>query len=186
MFALDYDGVVADANALKSRWIRDHLGLDVPRYDCDLTSCVPIVGQEMYETMSVDIFGKEGTIAAPPVPGIEEALQALTAIGPVYIITARDEHRAAFSRQWLDTHGLSHYIHDLIAQGDRPDRPKVKVAKELGCRALIEDDSRHLILGVLPQLVLLREGMGESVHASEGRVVCSTWPDAVAALAEGA
>lgn len=183
MFALDYDGVVADANALKSQWIRDHLDLDVPRHDCDLTSCVPIIGRETYETMAVDIFGGEGTAAAPPVPGIEAALQALAALGPVYIITARDERKAGFSQQWLDTHGLARYIRDLIAQDDRPDRPKVQVAKELGCRALIEDDSRHLIPGLLPQLVLLREGMGEPLYVSEGCIVCSTWPDAVSAVA---
>jgi len=104
----------------------------------------------------------------------------------VYIITARDEGRADFSRQWLDAHGLASHIRDLIAQDDRPDRPKVEVAKELGCHALIEDDSRHLIPGVLPQLVHLRVGMGKPVHVSDARVVCSTWLDAVSLLTEGA
>ena len=185
MFALDYDGVIADANALKSHWLRDHLGIDVPSYDCDLTSCVPIIGMETYETMAVDIFGEEGTAAAPPVPGVEEALQDLAALGPVYIITARDERRATFSQQWLDMRGFTRYIHGLIAQNDQPDRPKVEVARELGCRALIEDDSRHLIPGFLPQLVHLRVGMEKPVHVSDGRVVCSTWPDAVSLLTEG-
>lgn len=181
MFALDYDGVIADTNALKSAWLRDKRGLDLPRWQCDFTSSVPIIGRETYDRMAVDVFGEEGTAQAPPVPGVEAALAALAGRGPVYIITARDERKAAFSRQWLDDHRLARHITDIIAQDDRPDRPKVGIAEELGCHTLVEDDERHLLPGAIAGLIHLRVGMESPMHLCDGHCVCSTWEDAVAA-----
>ena len=178
MFALDYDGVIADANALISTWIREHLGLDLPRYRCDLTQRLPVIGEERSAEMGRTVYGEDHTAKAEPVTGAQQALRSLSEQGAVYVVTARDETLTAFSRRWLDQAGLMPYIRDVVPMGSER---KVDIAKRLGCKVLIDDDQRHLIPGVVPRLILMRVGMGRPAYEADGCCVCSTWEDATAA-----
>jgi len=177
MFALDYDGVIADTNSLISQWLRDHLGMERPAYFCDWSQLSPVIGEARYREMGSWVYGEEGTALAEPVPGVEAALEALAAAGPVYLITARNEALTRYTRGWLDARGWLRYFTDVITQGERL---KVDIAKGLGCRALVDDDQRHLIPGPVPKLVLFRHGMGRPAHPLDGCTVCSSWDDALA------
>ena len=53
MFSVDFDGVIANTNNVKSKWIRSHLDIDVPPTYCDRTSCVSRIGLSEYERMWV-------------------------------------------------------------------------------------------------------------------------------------
>ena len=176
MYALDYDGVIANTGALISRWVRDNMDLDIPSYRCDWTQLSPITGQERYYELGKFAYGPEGSAIAEPVDGAIDALHALAAAGSLYLITARNEKQTEDTRAWLDKRGLTDLFADIISQGDRP---KVDTANELGCRVLVDDDQRHLISGALPKLILFRPGMGEPAHQVDGHTVCCSWPDAL-------
>ncbi len=53
---LDYDGIIADTNRVKARWIREHLGVEVEPWRCDRTRCVPIIGASAYESMGEVVY----------------------------------------------------------------------------------------------------------------------------------
>ena len=179
MFALDYDGVIADTNQLISEWLRGNMGLDRPRYRCDWSQLCPVIGEERYREMGRVIYWDEYTAKADILPGAEAALEALSAAGPLYLITARNEELTTFSRAWLDKRDLTRHFADILSMGDRL---KVDIAKDLGCKVLVDDDQRHLIPGVIEHLVLFRPSMGEPVHQLDGCTVCSTWEDALEAM----
>ncbi len=181
MFALDYDGVIADTGSLISQWLRDHLGMDRPAYRCDWSQLSPVIGEERYREMGAWVYGEEGSARAEPVPGAQAALEALAAAGPVYLITARNDALTRYTRDWLDARGWLRYFAGLIPQGQRL---KVDIAKDLGCRVHVDDDQRHLIPGVIPKLVLFRHGMGRPVHQLDGCKVCCSWDDALACCLE--
>jgi len=184
MFAIDYDGTIAATNAVKSRWIREHLGLDVPPWLCDHTSCSGAMSEEEYQRIARDVYSEAETLRAAPVPGAPEALQALAVRGPVYVVTARMPEQVAASRRWLENHGLAGCVRDIVsAAGDE----KIALAERLGCRALVDDDGRHLrgeASGLLR--IHLRAGMPGRAAMKDGVLVCTTWQDALAAALDAA
>ena len=99
MFALDYDGTIADTNAVKSQWIRDHLGKKIEPYNCDRTWCVPLIGEDNYNRMSNVVYDRRHSLSAFPVPGAPNALKIISGHGPVYVITARDSTNAPFAEE---------------------------------------------------------------------------------------
>lgn len=75
--ALDYDGVIADTNSVKSRWIRRHLRWDVPPWETDRTYCARHIGIGTYLRMAPEAYGWRASLAARAVPGARRALRAL-------------------------------------------------------------------------------------------------------------
>ncbi|MFC1606396.1 hypothetical protein ACFL47_00375 [Candidatus Latescibacterota bacterium] len=174
MFALDYDGTIADTNAIKTRWISDNLGLDVAPYSCDHTWCAPIIGEEDYKHMSGVVYNHENTIAAKPIHGAPEALKELAAHGPVYIATARDSSSSPYAAEWLEVNGLMKYIERIVPWVGTP---KIMVARSLGCRALVDDDIRHL--ETMPpegmKLLLIKPDFEGTADIPEEVTLCTKW-----------
>jgi len=177
MFALDYDGTIADTNSIKVEWIRKNLRRDVPKYNCDRTSCVPLIGLEEYDRMSKEVYARDPTLAAKPVPGAPQALETLAAHGSVYILTAR-RSTLSFAQEWLEKNSLASHIREIISVTDRP---KIIVAGNLGCKVLIDDDKRHLLAVPNAHLLLihLRIGFDQMIETEENIRMCTTWHDAV-------
>ena len=176
MFALDYDGVIADTNSLKARWIQEHLDIEIPSYRCDRTECVPLIGESHYNAMSDAVYGSEGSWLAAPVPGVADALAILAESGPVYLLSARTEKRLTYVRDWLEEHRLTDFFSDMFSSSQTQ---KLEVASGLGCRVLVDDDMRHLI----PQCesvagVLLKAGLTETIPTPEWLELATSWDHA--------
>jgi len=184
MFALDYDGTIADTNAIKTRWIRDNLDRDVAPYNCDHTWCAPIIGEDNYKRMSGVVYNRENTRTAEPIPGAPEALKALAAHGPVYIATARDSSNAPFAAEWLEARGLMEHIERIVPWVGEP---KIAVARSLGCSSLVDDDVRHLT--ALPadgmKLLLIKPGFKGTVDLPVDVTLCTNWERIVAEATAG-
>jgi hypothetical protein len=177
MFALDYDGTIADTNTIKARWIRENLGIGVPPYNCDHTWCAPIIGEDAYKRMSPVVYNRENSLAAEPVAGAVEALKRLAEHGPVLVVTARDSSNAPFAAEWLNNRGLMRYIERVVPWTGEP---KIVTARSLGCRALVDDDIRHLLTepAVDLKLLLLKPGYTGDAVAEQGVILCTSWEKA--------
>ena len=173
MFAVDFDGTVADTGALKRDWIRDRgMGEFAPwHYNrSDLARLAPDLD---YGAM-LDHVCCQATLTSRPIAGAERALAALSKAGPVYILTVRDGAWLDYAIEWLTAHGLRRFITREVSQGRRP---KPEVAAELGCKVLIDDEGGNLsppppgMLGIH-----LRLAMPEPVKGVG--TVCASWEEA--------
>ncbi|MBN1290878.1 MAG: hypothetical protein JXB48_03485 [Candidatus Latescibacteria bacterium] len=184
MFALDYDGTIADTNTIKSKWIRDEFGIEIAPYNCDRTWCVPIIGEDNYNRMSPFVYDREHSLQAKPIPGAPEALRTLSEHSPVYVVTARTGSNAPFAEEWLTEHGLMQYIERIIPGTGEP---KITVAKSLGCSILIDDDIRHLtdMPGNGMKLLLIKPGFEGDVSLPLGVTLCTTWERLVEEAVKG-
>jgi phosphoglycolate phosphatase-like HAD superfamily hydrolase len=141
--ALDYDGVIADTNQVKSDWIAETLSLDVPPWLCNRTECVPIIGLENYNRMSPIVYGREASLRARPVPGVLEALQTLRQMYRLAIVTARTEEQIQWTGEWLAAQGIEDAFEGIHSSSGG--MTKAEIVCQLGAIALIEDDVRHLL-----------------------------------------
>ena len=142
VIGIDYDGTIADTNGQKARWIREHCGIAIEPYQCDRTTCVPIIGQSRYDGMTATVYERKWTLRSQPVTGALDALYKLSTNYDIFIITARLPHRVAFAREWLQANECSGLIKDVLtsAGGD-----KESVCLDHGIDVLIDDDLRHLL-----------------------------------------
>ena len=176
---LDFDGTIADTNSIKSEWIKNNLGSEVPPYLCDRTSAVPIIGQENYERMRREVYSEIETSQLVPVEGLDLALQEMSVHSECFLVTARGNLKLI--RDWLNSRGLS----GRIQMSDQPTNhlEKVEVCVNLGINLLIDDDSRHLPSPTdnLIHGVLFKPGSPSS-YTVEDLLICRSWK-AVARLA---
>ena len=143
LLAVDYDGVIADTNSMKSDWIKGKLCLDNPPWKCDRTNCVPLIGERLYNEMGEFVYGNEGSSQANPVPGALKGIQNLVNLGwMIHIVTARSEERIQWAQKWVNGHGLETNILGLTSsEGSR----KLDLAEIMGAAAILDDDLRHLV-----------------------------------------
>jgi len=178
---IDYDATIADTNSVKATWIREHLGLEVSPWQCDRTTCVPIIGLENYEAMSLVVYERDYTLVAAPIAGALDALRTLSLHSSVYIITARPPHRIAFAKTWLAEHGAADTISNIVSSAATD---KQALCREHGVNVLVDDDVRHLVhlseQGT--RAILFKPGFdGESVIPA-GVTLCRSWDEVMAAL----
>ena len=172
--AIDFDGTIADTNALKSQWIRDHLGRDIPRYLCDRTSCVPLIGEDAYNDLSRWVYAEEATLILEPVAEAIEALNQLAQTGDFHVITARDETNLRFAEAWLERHCVLKLARSVLATRSRS---KEDVLRELGCDALVDDDARHLapVAGSTVTPIEFKPGAPSTFEGVAGAHLCRSW-----------
>ena len=178
MFALDYDGVIADTNTQKSEWILRHCGIHVPSYKCDRSSCVPLIGEDAYQEMGQEVYGEYLSLRARPVPGLKESLESLKGYGPLHIISARNGKQLQSAHLWLEQQSLRSYFEGIYVLGNIN---KVSRAVSLGCQILIDDDPRHLTVETEKKVIriLLKIGADDSPVASTEFLFCRSWKEAV-------
>ena len=179
--AIDYDGTIADTNLVKVEWVKAHLGLDLSRWQCSRTSCVPLIGIADYERMIAVVYEHDSTLQAQPLPGALDAVRALVALGQVYIVTARPPRRIEFAREWLSLHGVLPHITGVESSVGSS---KGVICARLGARALVEDDERHLRRAGAPGLrrILLHYGRPAGSESIPGIDFCTTWPQVLSLL----
>jgi hypothetical protein len=177
--ALDYDGVIADTNSVKSRWIRRHLRRDVPPWETDRTNCVRLIGIEDYLRMAPDAYGWRASLAARPVPGARRALRTLAARCRVYLLTARWGSMLRGCRAWLRRNGLDRHIEGYLTGGHANGQGEGKAAlcAKHGIRALVDDDERHFIGVNAPGVlrILFKNGARGRVKVPRGSKLFTGW-----------
>jgi hypothetical protein len=169
--ALDYDGVIADTNQVKSDWIAGTLGLDVPPWLCNRTECVPLIGLENYNRMSPIVYGREASLRAQPMPGVLEAVHTLRQMYRLAIVTARTEEQVQWTRDWLAQQGIEDAFEGIHSSSGGI--AKADILRQLGAIALIEDDVRHLLKA--PEVRFVR------IHLAPHREEGSSHPGIVTA-----
>lgn len=179
--ALDYDGVIADTNSLKSRWILRHLGRKVPPWETDRTSCVRHIGREAYRRMSPEVYGWKASLKARAVPGIRRAIRDLAARARVYVLTARSGEMLRGCRAWMRRSGLDRFVAGYLVGGraEALGEGKVPLCARYGLIALVDDDERHFDgLGGVPVLkVLFKNGARGRVRVPPGARLFTRWSD---------
>jgi hypothetical protein len=140
--AIDFDGTLADANAIKAQWIKQNLGIDVPPWKCSRTSCVPIIGSANYELMGEFVYGDEATSKMQPNPGAVQAIEALSSGASLYIVTNRRASNVPFAQRWLDAQRIAKFFHAVLSSEAQS---KAAICQEHGINILLDDDIRHLI-----------------------------------------
>jgi uncharacterized HAD superfamily protein len=177
MFALDYDGVIADTNAVKAKWIKDHLGKEVPLYLCDRTSCVPVIGEDQYDRMANEVYEEQLSLEAKPALGVRQSLKILSHYGQIYVISSRSKRQILYAEEWLKRNKLSKFIHSILSKGPKS---KVSWAKSLDCKVLIDDDERHLVSEPDNKIVLILLKVGLEPHrlSENDFQLCTDWKDA--------
>ena len=142
VLAIDYDGVVANTNEIKSLWIRNYLGLKVPSWRCDRTQCVPLIGIDNYEQMSQVVYGRKASLDAKPVAGAVQSIQRLSKLFRLYIVTARSKEKINWVHQWLVMNSLATFIQEVVSSVGKG---KADVIVHIRAVALLDDDLRHLV-----------------------------------------
>ncbi|OGO20315.1 MAG: hypothetical protein A2Z14_18520 [Chloroflexi bacterium RBG_16_48_8] len=174
MFAIDFDGTIADTNTLKSRWILNHLGIQIPPYACDKTTCVSKIGLNQYTRMAVEVYKADHSLKVQPIPGSLQALNALHEHGPIYVVTARDPEELLVVSEWLSLEKLDQYITRLLPTNGVS---KISLAESLNCQVLIDDDIRHLVSDSSQHLlrILLKIGHDEEMEMPPNVKLCTSW-----------
>ncbi len=176
---LDYDGIIADTNRVKARWIREHLGVEVEPWRCDRTRCVPIIGASAYESMGEVVYERRSSLAAPPVAGGLDAIRDLERAYRLYVVTARRDHRVEFARRWLELQGIAGCFEAVLSSAGST---KARICIDHEITALVDDDERHLgsLTGVEP--VLLKAGYTGSGEEFADLRALRSWPEVVVHL----
>ena len=170
---VDYAGILADTNLIKARWIREDLGRDMPAWQCDRTSCVPVIGAEPYEAIANVVYEKEWSMQASPVAGALDAVNALSMCGKLYVVSARLAHRMAFARKWLEQRDVARLVNGFLSFAGSD---KKALCTQYGLQVLIDDDARHLE-GLPPERIrpfLLKPGLQDELDVPAGVALCRT------------
>jgi hypothetical protein len=176
---LDFDGTIADTNAVKSKWIQVELGMHVPPYLCDRSSAVPIIGEENYRKMREEVHSEKNTSQFAMVAGLDSGLIEMSRHSEFFLVTARGNLRLV--RAWLKSRGLL----ERIQMSDQPTNhlKKLEVCLNLGIDLLVDDDSRHLPSSSDNSIhvILFKPGAPKSYRVGD-LPICRSW-NAVAQFA---
>jgi hypothetical protein len=174
--ALDFDGTVADTNFVKSEWIKNNLGLTIPPYQCDRTSCLPIIGTENYNKMGRYVYSESCTINIPIADGCMEIITKLKSIGQLFIVTARTGERLLSASEWLSKYEETK---DVNVMGvDTTLCSKLEKCRENNVSILIDDDERHLLNSQNFEICgILFKKDAPNDFVSIYKNICSSWEE---------
>lgn len=147
LIAIDFDGVVADTNAIKSEWIKSELCKEVFPYDCNRSMCEAKIGKNYYNQLAEFAYSRNSTLNTSIVNGLEKVINDFSNYYDFIIITARNPKRMEFAEQWIEKNKLSKYFKNIVSSEKdilEEKLTKIEIAKSAGAIALIDDDTRHL------------------------------------------
>jgi hypothetical protein len=85
-------------------------------------------------------LGEEATRSAEPVFGASTGLRILSKRCQIHVVSARNDVRLQWARQWLVDRGLMRFVHGVHSSDGTT---KWEVCANLGCSVLVDDDLRH-------------------------------------------
>lgn len=145
--AFDFDGVIADTNKEKIKWLRNK-GFSTKCADktslySELSNILTNTEiDELYNNMSKIIFQPETLYRTKPVLGAIEEIKKLSQNFNIYIITARTEKLIKPVCEWLKKYDLSENIQEIISSSYES---KQDICLKNNIGFLCDDDVRHLI-----------------------------------------
>ncbi len=145
--AFDFDGVIADTNKEKIKWLRSK-GFciecaDKTSFYSELSQTLSNVGiEELYNYMSNIIFQPEILYKTKPILGAIETIKKLSQKFNIYIITARTEELIKPVYDWLKKYDLNEDIQEIISSSYES---KQDICSKNNICFLCDDDARHLI-----------------------------------------
>lgn len=183
VYGLDYDGVIADTNKIKSALIKELWKIEISPFLTDKTSIIKnkTLNPEQYESLIETAMGEKHSLLAQEVPGAREALKALSKKGKVHIITARTLERSKYAKEWLKKHELLDYITDFHCTDEGRISSKEKVCKELGINILVDDDEGQLtnINSKTLKLILFKDGATNKPKPQTNIKIARNWEEAI-------
>lgn len=175
IIGIDFDGTIADTNSEKSKWIQKELGMKVPPYLCDRTSCVPIIGELDYKRMCNTVYSKDITLSLPAFPSSLEVISMLQKSNKLMVITARTEETLEAAMIWLSKYPQTK---NMEAIGVSKEMHKTEVCYNRGINVLIDDDERHLLdassLGIT---AILFKQSAPNLSSSNVIHICGSWDE---------
>jgi hypothetical protein len=181
LIALDFDGVVADTNAVKARWIREHLNLEVDPLRCNRTQCVPLIGEDAYRHLSDAVYSRRLTQSTPPMIGLSAALRTLSSRFGFIILTARRALSVKAAEEWLVLQDVRDYFDQMLSSEGQA---KIDLAGAMDAIALVDDDVRHLRDNrhVEIRRYLFRSPIDDPVPENVQIIRVASWSDMVQSL----
>ena len=85
---IDYDGTIVDTGVIKSQWIKSNLGIEVPYYQTDRSTCIKFIGEENYRSMK-EVYERDLTLKALPVRNSLDSIKNLSENHELYLVTKR-------------------------------------------------------------------------------------------------
>jgi phosphoglycolate phosphatase-like HAD superfamily hydrolase len=187
---IDFDGTIADTNALKAKWLREQKGIIIAPWLLDRTNCIEELekimltsqAKDTYEELSKVVYNRENTLLLTPIAGALEAIARLSSNNELFMITARST-KLIDSLDWLkEKNALKYfkawYSSNLIDKYLERKLSKQEICEVYGMNILIDDDQRHLNKINIMSLnrILLKNGLENSGY-KDGIYVAKNWDD---------
>ncbi len=179
--AIDFDGTISDTNRAKAAWIKKRLGQSLEVWQCDRSTCEPIIGVEAYKRLADHVYERVCTLETPAVEGVAKALAQLAQAAELHLVTARPAARLEFAREWADRNGVAQHFRAFHSSAGSS---KEEVCRMIAADVLIDDDIRHLrdvkLAGLRRlHMQLDRETTDDSIASV---IVCRSWSDVLKAI----
>ena len=145
--AFDFDGVIADTNKEKLKWLRSKKFYikcaDKTSFYSELSQILSNGEVEkLYKDMSNIIFKPKTLCETEPILGAIETVKRLSKKFNIYIITARTEEMIKPIYDWLKKYNLCENIKEIISSSYEL---KQDICLKNNISFLCDDDVRHLI-----------------------------------------
>lgn len=172
--ALDFDGVIADTNKEKIKWMKEK-GLNAR--NVDKTSFYSELKEkltkneieQLYKEMSKNIFLPEILERTQPVQGAIETIKKISEKFDIYIITARTEKLIEPIYEWLGKYDINKNIKKIISSSYEL---KQDICLKNNISFLCDDDIRHLIDKKIQLRVLLSTNKEKSY---DDIIIAKSW-----------
>lgn len=176
---MDYDGVIADTGEMKARLIKKRFNKIIPPWKTDRAICVRLIGKDNYEAISSEVYERNQTLAAPPIPGAYFGMFTISRTDEIYIVTARPPRRVNFAREWIDNLGASEFITEYRSIYDGKSRmTKGEICRELGLDTFLEDEERFLEeIDPNVRRMLLKNACREELSIPKGIELARSWEE---------
>ncbi|MBU1092444.1 hypothetical protein KJ836_02125 [Patescibacteria group bacterium] len=121
----------------------------------------------------------------PIMPGAQEFIQKLNRYHELYIITARQHVAEEITYDWLDKYFPSIFKKVVFANhysmDGSPAKSKGELCYQLGCKVLIDDDSRHIrsVAEKGIKTILIDKPWNQSQELPVGAIRAYNWDDVV-------
>jgi len=148
---LDFDGVIADNNKLKTDGAKFLYNLDIPsgQFKKEILIKNNILTLEQYRELQRFIYGSErSNLKMDPVDGVLEYLPKIISAGnEILVVTSRSEEAVPFMKTWSESNGLNL---DFIALGYGNSKKEATAHLDL----YVDDDLDKLLDLTTPERVL--------------------------------
>ena len=160
--AFDFDGVLANTNILKHKWIYNYLNILLS--DVDKISIFRKLSQkyskekinEIYKKMSSYVFTRENLLKSDMMDkNIPFYLDEFGKKYRLIIITNRPQFMLEWIKEWLEKNNILKYFDSVLSSTYNT---KGNIAKEENVSILIDDDIRHLSDNNIEYNILFNSG----------------------------